>query len=111
MLLQVGPLPLKSKGREPVLLQIFLHVAGIDSLGFLGIEKPLDAEWIRNRRGAYGPILHDHRNARGSAGIFLLLYKRDIEPKTFLRPLEPQGQQQQDSDYHKCTAIRKLSQR
>ena len=84
MLFQIVPLASKHKGTKSLLAQVAFHSGGIDAVGLRGIQRVLylccvgaDAD---RARLLLEPVLHDHRDARCSAAVLLLLYKRYIEP-------------------------------
>ena len=84
MLFQIVPLASKHKGTKSLLAQVAFHSGGIDAMGLGGVQRML----YLCRLGAHTdrarlllePVLHDHRDARRSAAVLLLLYKRYIEP-------------------------------
>src|SRR5258708_19858620 len=83
MLPQVRPFSGEGERDVSVLLEIFLHVGGINPMRRLRVQSVLDARGLghRIRRATVLlPVLHHHGDPGRTTAVLLLFYKWDFEP-------------------------------
>src|SRR5260370_34077371 len=84
MLPQVRPFSGEGERDVSALLEIFLHVGGINPMRRPRVQSVLDARGLghRIRRATVLlPVLHHHGDAGRTTAVLLLFYKWDVEPK------------------------------
>ena len=88
MLFQVRLASFECKSLVSVLLEVVLEIAGVNSVGWPGVEYSLDLRCVRIcvKRSALLalPELHHHRNTGSTAAILFLLDKGNVQPYTRL---------------------------